>query len=219
MKKTFDELTDAIATHRAMMAKILAEHAEKKQRNHEFFEPVVAKSQNANLCKFSRARITKCDNELSRAIKNALSIMRAELERLAREPADHTLIDNLRMMQEFDVRMTPDDLKAYVKAADGNLAAYFCIDALARQNGCALCGGGIGDLQRSIDDLEAMSETPTLIAPDECMSTALELFPRGTTEADVRQSAERMDEFAAEKMPQLLKLWTSKIEPAVIPAH
>lgn len=219
MQKTFDELTNAIATHRAMMAKILTEHAEKKQRNLAFFKPKIAKEQNANLCRYTRARIANCDDILAGAFNHALHIMRAELDQRAREPADRALIDNLRMMQEFDVRMTPDDLRAYVKAADGNLAALFCIDALARQNGCNLYARGIGNFQRDIDDLEQLSKTPMLIAPDECIQAALDVFPSEMTEADVRQNAERMDEFAAERMPQLLKIWTSKIEPTVVLAH
>lgn len=215
MQHSFDKLTDAIATHRAMYAFILSEYIDKKQRNSEYFKPSVAKDQNASLAAYTFARIENQDVILAGAFRAALAKMRAELARCEMDPADRDLISNLRMMQSFGVKMTPADLTAYVQRADGNLTVLYCLAEMAKDSGCRLAFMSAGDHQTDIELMEHMSRTPLLIAPDGYIQAAMEVFPAGTTEAYIRARTEELDAFAADTLPRILDRWTNKSTPSV----
>lgn len=232
MKKTFEYLQDHFAKHRTTLTTIYSEHRAKRKQITDTYKPEAAEAQIARLIETSRARVAEADDRLSLALGVAADRMRSQLNRYATAPINRDLLDNLRALQDFGIKMNRAELEAYIKQAAGNLTALRCLAAIAEKSGMHLSFCGVDVLQEDIDKLERMSRTPMMVAPleDNLLHEALEVLPdqpffapdgrlmystgRPTATQVVTQST-YLDTVEKKHLPAMIERWTHSIIPSV----
>lgn len=232
MKKTFEYLQDHFAKHRATLTTIYSEHRAKRKQIADTYKPEAAEEQLQRLIESSRARVAEADDRLSLALGVVADKMRSRLNQYATAPVNHDLLDNLRALQDFGIKMSRAELNAYIKQAAGNLTALRCLAAIAEKSGMHLSFCGVDDLQKDIDLLERMSRVPMMTAPldADLLHEALEVLPDcpvyapdghlmytagRPTSQQVVTTATYMENVENKHLPAMIERWTHSIIPSV----
>lgn len=232
MKRTFEYLQDHFAKHNAALTTIYTEHRAKKKQITDTYKPEVADEMISSLIESSRARVADADDRLSLALGVATDKMRSQLSRYATAPVNRDLLDNLRALQDFDVKMSRAELAAYIKQAAGNLTALRCLAAIAEKSGMHLRFCGVDELQADINKLERMSRIPMMTAPMEgnLLHEALEVLPDcpffaedghvmysagRPTATQVITNSTYMGNVEKQQLPAIIERWTHSIVPSV----
>lgn len=232
MKKTFEYLQDHFAKHRTTTTAIYSEYRAKRKQITDTYKPEAAEAQIARLIEATRARVAEADDRLSLALGVAADKMRSRLNQYATAPVNRDLLDNLRALQDFGIKMNRAELDAYIKQAAGNLTALRCLAVIAEKSGMHLSFCGVDALQEDINDLERMSRTPMMVAPldDNLLHEALEVLPDypffapdgrlmysagRPTATQVVTQATYLNAVEKNHLPAMIERWTHSIIPTV----
>lgn len=236
MRKTLEYLGDQIRKHDTALNTIYTEHREKKAKNLEIYKPEEAEKQNARLIEYNRARVANADEQLSIAFGVAADRMRSALARHATAPVNHDLADNLRMLQDFGIKMSRMELNTYIKQAAGNLTALRCLAVIAKNSGFTLNFAGVDDLQKDIDLFDRMGRTPMMVVPltvngdDSLIREAKEVLPDvpfraadgrvlytmgRPTSTLIASSSAYLESVEKKMLPAIIDRWTHSIVPTL----
>lgn len=234
MRNTLEYLGDQIRKHDAALTTIYTEHREKKAKNLEIFKPEEAEKQNARLIEYNRARVASADEQLSTAFGVAADRMRSALSRHATAPVNRDLVDNLRLLQDFGIKMTRTELNTYIKHAAGNLTALRVLGVVAKNSGFTLNFAGVDDLQKDIDLFDRMARTPMMVVPldgdHSLIREAMEVLPDvpfrtedgrvlytmgRPTSTQVASNSAYLSNVEKEMLPAIIDRWTHNIVPTL----
>lgn len=103
--------------------------------------------------------------------------LRAELVDHMTQQPDKGFMQTLTYYQQFNVKLSRDEVKALAYDAAGNSLALRCLSSIAEKSGINVSFPTVKEYSGIIDRLEKMAQPPLMFCPPDFLHEGIEVFP------------------------------------------
>ena len=214
-------VTASMADYRKGVAAVKREAARYKDEAGELAK------RKAPLIATTRHNVQAADERLASAVNGAVSKLKKELSRYLTAPAAPALLDQLRVYTDFNMKMSREELEAYLIQAEGNYAALRIIQTVAANSGFTVT---IPEgFEEDLNKIAALGRVPSMYCPAEYLTEGKEVLPDVPHFADdgtVAYSANRPDNIylliraggfnsARKELGEISEKWSTAFVPTI----
>lgn len=122
----------------------------------------------------ARQRIEVIDQRFADTVKAAVPKLRKELSGYLCKPADPDLLRQLKTHKDFDIKISRQELDAYIMQAAGNYTALRAIQKVAENSGFSV---SIPEgFEKELEAVERMGRTPSMYCPSDYVAEAQDVL-------------------------------------------
>ena len=122
----------------------------------------------------ARQRIAVADQRFADTVKATVPKLRKELSGYLCKPADPDLLRQLKTHLDFDIKMSRQELDAYIMQAAGNYTALRAIQKTAENSGFSV---SIPEgFEKELEAVERMGRTPSMYCPSDYVAEAQDVL-------------------------------------------
>lgn len=199
VKSILDGIVSDIEQHNSTVTAIMAEYrkgvAAAEQEAAAFKDEAgeIAKRK-APLIADARHRIKAADERLAGAVSAAVPKLKKEMSGYLTTPANPALLEQLRVYTDFNMKMSREELEAFVIQAEGNYTALRAIQKVAANSGFSVT---IPEgFEKDLAMIATLGRVPSMYCPADYLAEGKEVLPDIPHFADdgtVAYSADRPD--------------------------
>ena len=199
VKSILDGIVSDIEQHNSTVTTIMAEYREgvaTAKREAAAFKDEAGEiaKRNAPLIAAARHRIKAADERLAGAVSAAVPKLKKEMSGYLTTPANPALLAQLRVYTDFDMKMSREELEAFVFQAEGNFTSLRAIQKVAANSGFTVTiPEGFGN---DLAKIATLGYVPSMYCPADYLAEGKEVLPDIPHFADdgtVAYSADRPD--------------------------
>lgn len=166
------DIVGALSYYRQGMERIRSSAAAYKD------EDAYIRDNGAALAADTRQKITESEKGFSDFILNVTvpALREALVDRLTAQP-DKAFMQTLQYYQQFNVKLSRDEVKALAYDAAGNSLALRCLSSIAEKSGINVSFPTVKEYSGIIDRLEKMAQPPLMYCPAEYLHEAVQVYP------------------------------------------
>lgn len=175
----------------------------------------------------ARQRIATADQRFADTVKAAIPKLRKELSGYLCKPADPDLLRQLKTHKDFDIKMSRQELDAYIMQAAGNYTALRAIQKVAENSGFSV---SIPDgFEKELEAVERMGRTPSMYCSSDYVAEAQDVLSDvpvfredgsvgntmgrpGTVYLILREAGSKSD---MEKLESMAAKWSTSFVPEI----
>lgn len=181
----------------------------------------------APLIAATRQSIKARDEAFASVVNAEVIKLKKELSRYLTAPADPALLEQLTVYQNFGVKMSKEELKAFIAQAEGNYIALRVIQRVAADSGFTVTiPEGFED---DLNKIAALGRVPSMYCPTDYLAEGKEVLPDIPHFADdgtVAYSADRPDNIflliraggfnsARKELSEISEKWSTAFVPTI----
>ena len=167
------EIAGALSSYRSGMERIRSGAAAYKD------EDAYIRDNGAALAADTRQKIAESEKGFSDFILNVTvpALREALVDHMTQQP-DNAFMQTLTYYQQFNVKLSRDEVKALAYDAAGNSLALRCLSSIAEKSGINVSFPTVKEYSGIIDRLEKMvAQPPLMFCPPDFLHEGIEVFP------------------------------------------
>lgn len=166
------EIAGALSSYRSGMERIRSSAAAYKD------EDAYIRDNGAALAADTRQKIAESEKGFSDFILNVTvpALREALVDHMTQQP-DNAFMQTLTYYQQFNVKLSRDEVKALAYDAAGNSLALRCLSSIAEKSGINVSFPTVKEYSGIIDRLEKMAQPPLMFCPPDFLHEGIEVFP------------------------------------------
>lgn len=166
------EIAGALSSYRSGMERIRSSAAAYKD------EDAYIRDNGAALAADTRQKIAESEKGFSDFILNVTvpALREALVDHMTQQP-DNAFMQTLTYYQQFNVKLSRDEVKALAYDAAGNSLALRCLSSIAEKSGIKVSFPTTAEYSGIIDRLERMAQPPLMFCPPDFLHEGIEVFP------------------------------------------
>ena len=166
------DIAGALSSYRSGMERIRSSAAAYKD------EDAYIRDNGAALAADTRQKITESEKGFSDFILNVTvpALREALVDHMTQQP-DNAFMQTLTYYQQFNVKLSRDEVKALAYDAAGNSLALRCLSSIAEKSGINVSFPTVKEYSGIIDRLEKMAQPPLMFCPPDFLHEGIEVFP------------------------------------------
>lgn len=199
VKEVLNGIVSDIEQHNSTVTAIMAEYrkgvaaAEREAAAFKDEAGEIAKRK-APLITDARHRIKAADERLAGAVSAAVPKLKKEMSGYLTAPANPALLEQLRVYTDFDMKMSREELEAFVFQAEGNFTSLRAIQKVAANSGFTVTVPE--GFEKDLAMIATLGRVPSMYCPADYLAEGKEVLPDIPHFADdgtVAYSADRPD--------------------------
>ena len=166
------DIAGALSYYRQGMERIRSSAAAYKD------EDAYIRDNGAALAADTRQKIAESEKGFSDFILNVTvpALREALVDHMTQQP-DNAFMQTLTYYQQFNVKLSRDEVKALAYDAAGNSLALRCLSSIAEKSGINVSFPTVKEYSGIIDRLEKMAQPPLMFCPSDFLHEGIEVFP------------------------------------------
>lgn len=166
------DIAGALSFYRSGMERIRSSAAAYKD------EDAYIRDNGAALAADTRQKIAESEKGFSDFILNVTvpALREALVDHMTQQP-DNAFMQTLTYYQQFNVKLSRDEVKALAYDAAGNSLALRCLSSIAEKSGINVSFPTVKEYSGIIDRLEKMAQPPLMFCPPDFLHEGIEVFP------------------------------------------
>ena len=166
------DIAGALSYYRQGMERIRSSAAAYKD------EDAYIRDNGAALAADTRQKIAESEKGFSDFILNVTvpALREALVDHMTQQP-DNAFMQTLTYYQQFNVKLSRDEVKALAYDAAGNSLALRCLSSIAEKSGINVSFPPVKEYSGIIDRLEKMAQPPLMFCPSDFLHEGIEVFP------------------------------------------
>lgn len=166
------DIAGALSFYRSGMERIRSSAAAYKD------EDAYIRDNGAALAADTRQKIAESEKGFSDFILNVTvpALREALVDHMTQQP-DNAYMQTLTYYQQFNVKLSRDEVKALAYDAAGNSLALRCLSSIAEKSGINVSFPTVKEYSGIIDRLEKMARPPLMFCPPDFLHEGIEVFP------------------------------------------
>lgn len=166
-----DEIAGALSFYRSGMERIRSSATAYKD------EDAYIRDNGAALAADTRQKIAESEKGFSDFILNVTvpALREALVDHMTQQP-DNAYMQTLTYYQQFNVKLSRDEVKALAYDAAGNSLALRCLSSIAEKSGINVSFPTVKEYSGIIDQLEKMARPPLMYCPNEFLHEGVEVM-------------------------------------------
>ena len=180
VKSILDGIVSDIKRHNSTITTDMAEYREgvataKREAAAYKDEAGELVKRKAPLIAAARHRIKAADERLASAVTTAVSKLKKEMSGYLTTPANPALLEQLRVYTDFNMKMSREELEAFVIQAEGNYTALRAIQKVAANSGF---GVTIPEgFEKDLAMIATLGRVPSMYCPADYLAEGKEVLP------------------------------------------
>ena len=232
VKEVLNGIVSDIEQHNSTVTAIMAEYrkgvAAAEQEAAVFKDEAgeIAKRK-APLIAAARHRIKAADERLAGAVSATVPKLKKEMSGYLTTPANPALLEQLRVYTDFNMKMSREELEAFVIQAEGNYTALRAIQKVAANSGFSVT---IPEgFEKDLAMIATLGRVPSMYCPTDYLAEGKEVLPDIPHFADdgtVAYSADRPDNIflliraggfnsARKELSEISEKWSTAFVPTI----
>lgn len=165
------DIAGALSSYRSGMERIRSSAAAYKD------EDAYIRDNGAALAADTRQKIAESEKGFSDFILNVTvpALREALVDHMTQQP-DNAYMQTLTYYQQFNVKLSRDEVKALAYDAAGNSLALRCLSSIAEKSGIKVSFPTTAEYSGIIDRLEKMAQPPLMYCPNEFLHEGVEVM-------------------------------------------
>ena len=165
------DIVGALSSYRSGMERIRSSAAAYKD------EDTYINEHSAALVSDTRRKIDAAEKSFCDVISGeVVPALRAELVDHMTQQPDNAFMQTLTYYQQFNVKLSRDEVKALAYDAAGNSLALRCLSSIAEKSGIKVSFPTTAEYSGIIDRLEKMAQPPLMYCPNEFLHEGVEVM-------------------------------------------
>lgn len=175
-KRVFFNISGHVADYKNSVDSAFRTYKSKSNQARELYSEKVFAAQDESLRRDQAAAIDAAKKNLKTQIAAQILELRKQYNEWINEPVQPAFIEHMRIIHDFDLPITGDDMPALLAATYSNPTALMVLQKEAARCGISV---KVPILENARKDLQRLEQLPRMLenyAPDDCTTEAAHLF-------------------------------------------
>lgn len=173
----FENITKAFKRHSNVIKTNLELYRATTAEIKSTYSQSVAEQKIADMKESARAAVVKADAELNATVRAEVKKLRGKITEMTTMSVPHEWVNQMKMIRDFDLPITIDEVRAYAEAYSANYSALRVLQKVASEKGFSVAVPSVEELQKGLNEIECRAWIPVMYAPPGFFEEVREIYP------------------------------------------